>query len=236
MEDEEQSGRPEFNLSPEAIANIHEALNRLIVPIDTTAMINNVSAGLLAMQPVLKESQRQSLASSMAIAESVAKIHLPDMSRLNDSIAAVLSTMDPAPFRRLNEIIRNFPFPQIDTTNLSSLLENAYAFEQEYGGTEVEEAANEFLESNAIIAEQVYGSPFLRTLTLRQRRMVAGYLAFLVYLVFVSVVIFGDSEYPEIMHTLELFGIKLAPLAAGAAVYGSSKKIMDKTMAAPEGS
>lgn len=118
------------------------------------------------------------------------------------------------------------------TDTLEEILESAEAFEQEYAGTEVEEAANEFLDDHAVIANQVHGSPFLRTLTLRQRRTVAAYLAFLVYIVFVSAVAIGDSEYPEQIHLLEIFGIDLAPFATGAATYKASKGYMDRHLAA----
>lgn len=117
---------------------------------------------------------------------------------------------------------------------VGSILKSAEEFDLEYGGTEVEETANEFLDDHVAIAEQVYGSPFLRTLSLHQRSIVATYLAFLVYIVFVSAIAFGDSEYPEAIHLLEIFGIDLAPIAAATSTYKGSKKFMDKHLAAEE--
>lgn len=236
MEYAEQSGRSEYNLNPEAITNIRAALSKIIVPFDKTRMIEAASAGLSSLKiPEFNESQLQSIASTLATAGAViARYPAPDLTRINDALIHATSKLEALPTFKLEEALKNYEFPQLDTERFSKLLESARAFEEEFGGTEVEESANEFLENNADVAEQILNSPFLYTLTLQQRRLVSGYLALLVYIVFVSTVAFGESAHPEVMDTLEILGINIAPITSAAVVYKSSRKALDKHMSDPD--
>ncbi|WP_434922717.1 hypothetical protein ACR9WD_03395 [Glutamicibacter sp. PAEs-4] len=101
------------------------------------------------------------------------------------------------------------------------LLESAQAFEDAYGGTEVEEDANEFLNSHADIAAQVHNSEVLLTLTLKQRKAVAGLFSVSVYLAFVSMAVYGYVNHPGLVQILSLCGFAATgwvPLSSPAAM------------------
>lgn len=117
---------------------------------------------------------------------------------------------------------------------VNSVLESAEEFDLEYGGTEVEERANEFLDSHADIAAQIHSSEILVTLTIRQRKILAGYLSFVLYLSFVSFTIYGYDNHPGLFQILALFGITAGPYPVVVGTYKYSKKVLDKYLTAPE--
>lgn len=115
------------------------------------------------------------------------------------------------------------------------LLESAQVFEDEFGGTEVEESANEFLDSHVDVAVQITNSPYLVTLTFKQRRLVARYLAVVVYISFVSIAIYGFVVFPVFLQVLALFGVSLGHKSAATTTYKYSLKALDRYMADSNG-
>ena len=114
------------------------------------------------------------------------------------------------------------------------LLESAKAFEDAYGGTEVEEDANEFLNSHADIAAQVHNSEILLTLTLKQRKAVAGLFSVSVYLAFVSMAVYGYVNHPGLVQILSLCGLAVTPTPIIKTSYKYSKIVLDKYLTHPD--
>ena len=117
---------------------------------------------------------------------------------------------------------------------LDSVLDDAQAFEDQFGGTEVEENANQFLDSRADVAAQITNSPYLVTLTFKQRRLLARYLTVVVYIVFVSIAIYGYAKFPVYVDILALLGVSLGHKSVASKTYKYSLKALDRYLADPD--
>ncbi|TAP27837.1 hypothetical protein [Arthrobacter sp. S41] len=117
---------------------------------------------------------------------------------------------------------------------LKDIIENAEEFDRQCRGTEIEATANDFLDSHAHVAVQLANSSYLVTLTFKQRRQIARYLAVVVYLSFVSIAVYGVVASPILLQVLALFGVTLGHKTAATTTYKYSMKVLDSYLADPE--
>lgn len=208
-------------------------------------MINSVVGSNTALIDTAK-----SLTQSLTLSESV-------VSGLGRSIAAqasglkdLASSLDTAPLwggvdswvsrfgsgiatgeLKVSELLPSDLDPSLLT---DELLESAKAFDDEFGGTEVEESANEFLDKHAVLAAQVHNSEILLTLTLKERKAVAGFMGFVIYLAFVSMAVYGYVNHPGVVQILTICGIAIGPGPIFKTSYKYSKVVLDKYLTHPD--
>lgn len=116
-------------------------------------------------------------------------------------------------------------FQEHQESAIEAVLDTAIAFHEEFAGTETEEASQEFVNQDAALAAKVNEAASARKLTLNQRRALSAYIAFVVYLSFVSMTLYGKVEQPVALEILQLFGILPSPDAAFLATYGIAMKV-----------